>query len=126
MQRIAPILNRLADTLNLCETALQSDHPVSIDSLCEVLARTSQALRSVSPVIAELVKGEEDQGFALAGINDHALELLWSLDANSPHYAPRPPAENVALLRDLLEYLPGVEVAPDSNVVAVTFGGVKQ
>ena len=100
--KIEPILNNLADTLSNAAVALQSEHPVSVAQLIEMLTCTSQALRSVSPIIGELVNAEENQTSIIATARDYALELLFSLDETQAAYKPRPHADNVELVQDLL------------------------
>ena len=125
--KIEPILNNLADTLSNAAVALQSEHPVSVAQLIEMLTCTSQALRSVSPIIGELVNAEENQTSIIATARDYALELLFSLDDKQTAYKPRTHADNVELVHELLELVDGDEpIANESNnVVAVNFGGVK-
>jgi hypothetical protein len=125
--KIEPILNNLADTLSNAAVALQSEHPVSVAQLIEMLTCTSQALRSVSPIIGELVNAEENQTSIIATARDYALELLFSLDDKQTVYKPRTHADNVELVHELLELVDGDEpIANESNnVVAVNFGGAR-
>jgi hypothetical protein len=125
--KIEPILNNLADTLSNAAVALQSEHPVSVAQLIEMLTCTSQALRSVSPIIGELVNAEENQTSIIATARDYALELLFSLDDKQTAYKPRTHADNVELVHELLELVDGDEpIANESNnVVAVNFGGAR-
>lgn len=127
LNKIEPILNNLSDTLSNAAVALQSEHPVSVAQLIEMLTCTSQALRSVSPIIGELVNAEENQTLIIATARDYALELLLSLDDKQAAYKPRTHADNVELVHELLELVDGDEpIASDSNnVVAVNFGGAK-
>ncbi len=86
--KIEPILNNLADTLSNAAVALQSEHPVSVAQLIEMLICTSQALRSVSPVIGELVKSEDNQSFIICCVRDNALQLLFSMDETQANTYP--------------------------------------
>ena len=92
-----------------------------------MLTCTSQALRSVSPIIGELVNAEENQTSIIATARDYALELLFSLDDKQTAYKPRTHADNVELVHELLELVDGDEpIANESNnVVAVNFGGAR-
>lgn len=125
--KIEPILNNLADTLSNAVVALQSEHPVSVAQLIEMLTCTSQALRNVSPIIGELVKAEDNQSFIICCVRDNALELLFSLDETQAAYKPRSHGDNIELVHELLDLIDGDEpslpLANDSNNVVVKFGG---
>ncbi len=124
--KIEPILNNLADTLSNAAVALQSEHPVSVAQLIEMLICTSQALRSVSPVIGELVKSEDNQSFIICCVRDNALQLLFSMDETQAAYKPRSHGDNIELVHELLDLIDGDEPSPQlandsDNVVAVNF-----
>ena len=113
LTRITPIIASLEDTLGHCITALNNGGDVA--QVISALATTQQALSKLRPVIDSLANIEQEQSFALCGIQDTAIDLLLSLDEAQPEYKPRPHAENVELIHSILECLR--DAPPPDNVV---------
>ena len=101
-QNLAPFLSQVEAALNKCLAALNAEHPVSVSALTETLGHCANALNQLQPIINELVKGEESLSFVITCVREYALELLFSLDETQAAYKPRPHADNVELVQDLL------------------------
>ena len=101
-QNLAPFLSQVEAALNKCLAALNAEHPVSVSALTETLGHCANALNQLQPIISELVKGEESLLFIITCVREYALELLFSLDETQAAYKPRPHADNVELIQDLL------------------------
>ena len=101
-QNLAPFLSQVEAALNKCLAALNAEHPVSVSALSETLGHCANALNQLQPIISELVKGEESLSFIICCVREYALELLFSLDETQAAYKPRPHADNVELVQDLL------------------------
>ncbi len=127
LKHIVPSLAMIEAALNLCLSALNSEHPVSVSALTETLGNCAKDLKQLQPIISELVKAEDNQSFIICCVRDNALELLFSLDDKQAAYKPRTHADNIELIHELLELVDGDEpVANDgNNVVAVNFGGAR-
>ncbi len=101
-QNLAPFLSQVEAALNKCLAALNAEHPVSVSALSETIGHCANALNQLQPIISELVKGEESLSFIICCVREYALELLFSLDETQAAYKPRPHADNVELIQDLL------------------------
>lgn len=112
--RITPLIASLENTLGECISALH-DGVIDASLVANTLTTIQQALSKLRPLIASLANIEQEQSFALCGIQDAAIELLLSLDSAQPEYKPRPHAENIDLIFSILECLP--ETAPPTDNV---------
>jgi hypothetical protein len=101
-QNLAPCLSQVEAALNKCLSALNAEHPVSVSALSETIGHCANALNQLQPIISELVKSEDSLLSIIATARDYALELLFSLDETQAAYKPRPHADNVELVQDLL------------------------
>ena len=101
-QNLAPCLSQVEAALNKCLSALNAEHPVSVTALSETIGHCAKALSQLQPIISELVKQEDSLLSIIATARDYALELLFSLDETQAAYKPRPHADNVELVQDLL------------------------
>jgi hypothetical protein len=101
-QNLAPCLSQVESALNKCLAALNAEHPVSVSALSETIGHCANALNQLQPIISQLVKQEDSLLSIIATARDYALELLSSLDETQAAYKPRPHADNVELVQDLL------------------------
>ena len=101
-QNLAPCLSQVEVALKQCLAALNAEHPVSVSALSETIGHCANALNQLQPIISQLVKQEDSLLSIIATARDYALELLFSLDATQAAYKPRPHADNVELVQDLL------------------------
>ena len=101
-QNLAPCLSQVEAALNKCLSALNAEHPVSVSALSETIGHCANALNQLQPIISQLVKQEDSLLSIIATARDYALELLFSLDETQAAYKPRPHADNVELVQDLL------------------------
>ena len=111
-QNLAPCLSQVEVALKQCLAALNAEHPVSVSALSETIGHCANALNQLQPIISELVKGEESLLFIITCVREYALELLFSLDATQAAYKPRPHADNVELIQDLLAITDDEEAPP--------------
>lgn len=77
------------------------------------------ASTSASELYAAARKEADEFGNRLASANEYVIELLFALDDRQKHYEPRPHAEIVELVHDLLSALDGDDGQP------TTPGGVE-
>lgn len=101
-QNLAPFLSQVEAALNKCLAALNAEHPVSVSALSETIGHCANALNQLQPIISQLVKQEDSLLSIIATAREYALALLFSLDATQTAYKPRPHADNVELVQDLL------------------------
>jgi hypothetical protein len=101
-QNLAPCLSQVEVALKQCLAALNAEHPVSVSALSETIGHCANALNQLQPIISQLVKQEDSLLSIIATARDYALELLSSLDETQAAYKPRPHADNVELVQDLL------------------------
>lgn len=71
-----------------------------------------QAAESASELYAAARKEADEFGNRLASANEYVIELLFALDDRQKHYEPRPHAEIVELIHDLLSALSGEDDQP--------------
>ena len=101
-QNLAPCLSQVEVALKQCLAALNAEHPVSVSALSETIGHCANALNQLQPIISQLVKQEDSLLSIIATAREYALALLFSLDATQTAYKPRPHADNVELVQDLL------------------------
>ena len=111
-QNLAPCLSQVEVALKQCLAALNAEHPVSVSALSETIGHCANALNQLQPIISQLVKQEDSLLSIIATARDYALELLFSLDATQTAYKPRPHADNVELIQDLLAITDDEEAPP--------------
>ena len=95
-----PMTIALADVKCLMQSIV-ADYP-NDQTLTLRFNHLSNLLTNVQSDVNRLVERDELKGFCLAGVQDSAIELLLSLDESQADHAPRPHAENIALVLDLL------------------------
>lgn len=121
---INPIIASLENTLGECVTALNEGR-IDVQMVANTIGTVQQALSKLRPVICQLVKLEDEQSTRLCCINDLVCELYFSLDETGQHYEPRPHAENVELIHDLLNCLDWSDLESEQDN-AVNFPSKKE
>lgn len=107
-----PITIALANAKDLIKStaaALMSGAVIPKSDLMQNLTLLVEILTTAQSEANKLTEREVDQSCTLATVREYAVELLFSLDATQTAYKPRPHADNIELIHELLELVDGKE-----------------